>query len=318
MSEYGQSDASADAVGDMLRAELAHGDAVLATTGPIIRHLLLNDDHTLFNDQVIAHIRGMTANIARQLIFAVVEQDGAQADNFIGQRTNMLAAKLLDEAEFLSHLHALAIETLVSERLSQRIGIDPVRSPFLQELAVSSEQQISATAMRTIAAQARFVQQGHRMELAITELPQELFDLALSALIDGLAREKDAVAAASAQLREYYDPSQRRAQHFATLVGMMEANATEALEIDRAGLAFFSSTLSLLSDQPRDFTILSLGEKQSLRLAVELCSAGLEKSLVEEQLHYLHPDLALPEGFENLTADDAMALLAKLPSAEKA
>ena len=74
MSEHGQPTSSAETIKDVLRKELAHGDAINATTGPVLHHLLVNDDQTLFSDQVIARVRGMTKDIAHQLLFAVAEQ----------------------------------------------------------------------------------------------------------------------------------------------------------------------------------------------------------------------------------------------------
>jgi len=302
-------------VEDTLRAQLTHGDAIVATSGPILRHLLFNDDHTLFNDQVIAHVRGMVANIARQLLNAVAEQNG---DQFHDQRANTIAHFLFDDAAFLAHIHSLAVEALVAERLFQRAGIDPVRSPLLQFLSASSDADIAAKAIRALAAQARFMQQQRRMEQSLNELPPGLFDSALGALENYLLRDPATVSAAVANLRETYDPAQRRVQQFASLVSAMEHDATEALEIDRAGLAIFATTLSQANDQSRDTAILSFGEKQAVRLAVELRAAGLDASAVEEQMLVIHPEVALPEGFENLSIEQAAALLVPAQTEAKA
>ena len=48
-----------DSVEQVLREELTRGDAILASARPILRHLLANDDHALFSDEMIARIRGM-------------------------------------------------------------------------------------------------------------------------------------------------------------------------------------------------------------------------------------------------------------------
>jgi hypothetical protein len=56
--------------------------------------------------------------------------------------------------------------------------------------------------------------------------------------------------------------------------------------------------------------VLSFAERQYARLALSLCAAGLKQQAMAEQFLYLHPDVALPEGFETLRADRAGALLA--------
>ena len=60
----------------------------------------------------------------------------------------------------------------------------------------------------------------------------------------------------------------------------------------------------------RDLVALSTNEAQLVRLAVALRAAGLKVSAIEEQFLAIHPDGALPEGFERLGADRAAALLA--------
>ena len=51
----------ADTVETVLREELAHGDAMLGTITPILRHLLANDDHSVFGDEIVARVRAMIA-----------------------------------------------------------------------------------------------------------------------------------------------------------------------------------------------------------------------------------------------------------------
>ncbi|MFN5779555.1 MAG: hypothetical protein ACK44O_08785, partial [Novosphingobium sp.] len=66
-------------VEDVLRDELAQGDAVIGTIAPILRHLLANDDQSLFNDEVVARVRGMVDHLARQVLDAVEDAQGAGA-----------------------------------------------------------------------------------------------------------------------------------------------------------------------------------------------------------------------------------------------
>ena len=64
---------SLETVEATLRDELAQGDAVLSTATPILRHLLANEEQALFGDEVIARVRGMLADLARQMLYAQAE-----------------------------------------------------------------------------------------------------------------------------------------------------------------------------------------------------------------------------------------------------
>jgi hypothetical protein len=86
--------------------------------------------------------------------------------------------------------------------------------------------------------------------------------------------------------------------------------ATRALAIDHAGVAIFATALAMASGQERGLTVLSFADRQYVRLALALRAAGLKQQAVEEQYLYLHPDIALPDGFEAMRADRAAALLA--------
>jgi len=318
MSDHGQASPSAETIEDVLRAELAHGDAVVATTGPVLHHLLVNDDQTLFSDQTIARVRGMVTDIARQLLFAVAEEiESPMKPAFVEAHANDLAASLLGDASFLAHAHTLTIEAQIAERLSQRSGVDPVLSPLLQELAASSDADIAASAMRTLASQARFFQQQRRMSLPLSELPQRLFDLALSVLRIQLAEEHaEGLENVEARLREEYNPSARREQQIAWLINAMQHDATRAIDVDHSGVGIFASALAMASGQSRGAVILSLGEKQCARLALSLLTAGMKNSEVEEQFLFLHPEINLPEGFDALTKEQASAMLAGAQSGQ--
>jgi hypothetical protein len=66
----------------------------------------------------------------------------------------------------------------------------------------------------------------------------------------------------------------------------------------------------MASNQDRDVTILSFADHQFARLALSLRAAGLRQQAVEEQFLYLHPEVALPDGFDMVRADRAAAMLA--------
>src|SRR5690349_7789800 len=59
-----------------VRDELARGDIVLGTIGPVLGHLLANHDHSLFSDEIVSRVRGMVADLARQMLVAQAEADG--------------------------------------------------------------------------------------------------------------------------------------------------------------------------------------------------------------------------------------------------
>lgn len=311
MSEQSLSGTTAEAVEHVLRDELAHGDGILATARPILRHLLVNDGQGLFSDQVLASVRGMMNHLAMQLLHAQAQHEDTQDHAaFVGARVDVLAAALLDRADLLGHAHALTIEANLSERLSRRSGIDAVLSPLLQELVADREAETAAQAMHVLAAQARFMQQARRMELPLGELPPDLFEVALAALRDVSAEMLADSGPAEARLRALYDPTACRLAKIVRLAGTMQHRARRALEIDHAGVAIFVTALHMATGQPRDVVVLSLGENQVARFALSLRAAGLEQAAVEEQFLFLHPDITLPDGFDSLRADRAAALLA--------
>ena len=81
------------------------------------------------------------------------------------------------------------------------------------------------------------------------------------------------------------------------------------MAIDHAGVAIFSTALAIGSAQDRDLAVLSTNDRQLARLALALRAAGLKPQAVEEQFLYLHPEHSLPEGFGELRAERAAALL---------
>jgi hypothetical protein len=300
-----------EAVELLLRDELGRGDAMIATARPILRHLLANDDHAMFNDEMIARIRGMMNHVAAQLRFAQAEAAGAlDRAKYADERQDELAQALFEDTSFLAHAHALTLEAQLAERLQARSGIDAVLSPLVQELAAAREMDTAALAMAVLAAQARFMQHHRRMELPLGELPGDLFHRALLLLRAQAEGAEDAAEQAERRLREAYDEGAGRLGLLTKLVMAMGTKALRALAIDHAGLAIFSTALAMASSQERDIAVLSFADRQFARLALALRAAGLKQQAVEEQFRYLHPEIALPDGFDRLRADRAAALLA--------
>jgi hypothetical protein len=88
------------------------------------------------------------------------------------------------------------------------------------------------------------------------------------------------------------------------------SQARTALAVDHAGMALFLTALALAAGQERDLAVLSTNDRLLARLALSLRAAGLKQNEIQAQLVLLHPDVALPEGFDGLRADRASALLA--------
>jgi hypothetical protein len=300
-----------ESVESLLRDELAQGDAMLSTATPILRHLLVNDDQALFSDEVVARVRGMLTDVARQLLHA--QADAArivERHAFLAEREDALAEALANEPAFLAHVHALTIEAKLTLQLQARSNIDPVLCPLLQELVASRDDVVAGSAMAVLAAQARFIQHHRRMALPLAELPADLFHAALLVLRAHPGEHEDAATVAERTLREAFDESHGRLGLVTRLVMRMGKTAPRALNVDNAGVGIFATALAMAAGQERDLTVLSFSDRQFARLALAMRAAGLKQPVIEEQFIYLHPDIALPEGFDRLTADRAAALLA--------
>lgn len=168
--------------------------------------------------------------------------------------------------------------------------------------------------MQLLAAQARFGQAQRRMTLPLAELPGDLLHGALVAMrtLAGAAPDPDTrAAAAEASIRADYDESRSRLGLVSRLVIGMGGGAVAALSVTHAGVAIFLTALAAGSGQDRDLIALSTNEAQLARLAVALRAAGLKLSAIEEQLFAIHPDTALPEGFDRLGVERAAALLGR-------
>lgn len=295
-----------------LRDELAQGDVVLGTIGPVLGHLLANHDHSLFSDEIVSRVRAMVGDVARQMLTAQGEAAGAADPHIYADRHRAaLAEALLTDARLVSHCHALALEWQLTARLEARNAIDPVLSPLLQALVASDDAPTAATAMAALAAQARFVQRQRRMELPLGELPADHFHQALAIWADRIEpQDAEAGLAAVTRLREDHDESLGRLGLLARLVHTMGAGALAALSISHGGAAIFLTALAAATQQERELTVIATNDRQLARLALSLRAAGLKPQAIEEQFLYIHPDVALPEGFEALRADRAQAMLA--------
>lgn len=290
-----------------LEAMLAQGDAVLGTIAPILRHLLAHDDHSMFSDEIVARVRGMAADVARQLLDALDgEELRAPMDD---PATDELAQLLTGSSPFLCHVHALALEWQLTERLQVQLALDPVLSPLLQALVGSSEPATSGIAMNLLAAQARFCQAQRRMQLPLGELPGDLLHGALLALRTHAATDDTRAEAAEKAIRSDYDEGHGRLGLISRLVTGMGGGMIAALTVEHAGAAIFLSALATASGQDRDTAVLATSEGQGARLALALRAAGLKPQAVEEQFLTLNPHATLPRGIDRFGAHRAAEIL---------
>lgn len=296
----------------VLRDELAHGDVVLGTIGPILGHLIANHDHSLFSDEIVARIRGMVGSIARQLLELQAQVTGdTDPHGFAARNGDELAEMLASNVGFLTHCHSLALECQLAERLRARNSIDPVLSPLMQSLVASDDPATASLAMQALASQARFIQRQKRMQLPLGEIPADLFHDALlrwREYAGGL--DCDTIGRVETRIRRDYDESSSRLGLLSHLVEGMGGGARAALSIAHAGISLFFTALASASQQEREVVALSTNDRQLARLALALRGSGLNPREVEEQFLYIHPDVSLPEGFAQLRVDRARDMLA--------
>ncbi|MCW1403336.1 hypothetical protein OKA06_13790 [Novosphingobium sp. MW5] len=311
MTDAPNSPASGEPIESVLRTELSHGDAMIGTIIPIMRHLLASDDHSVFSEEIVARTRAMLEDVAGQLLVARGEAvDAANAHDLDAAEVQALVTALCGDAALLAHVHALAIESQLTERLHARLGLDPVLSPLLQSLIASSEPAVSSAGMSLLAAQTRFNQAQRRMKLALFELPADQLYAAIVALRQHAGPGDEGARIAEQRLCEGYDEGRSRLGLMARLILGLGGQAHSALSIEHAGVSLFLTALSIATGQDRALATLTTNEGQVARLALTLSSSGLKPGAVEQQFVALHPEISLPEGFDTLGPDRAAAILA--------
>lgn len=293
----------------ILRAKVAHGDDLARAVQPILRHMLASQAGSLFGDEVLARIRGMQSDLVRQLLAAYSDHVATDGDHEVA-----LSRVLTDDPQILGHLHALALEWQLAERLEREFSVDPVVPPLLQALISSPEADTQDLAMKLLAAQARWCQAQRRMQLSLTELPGEVLHAALLGLRSICG---DAATTAERSIASKYNEGASRLGLATRLVISMGHAVKAALDLRHGGSALFVTALSLGAGQSRDAVILSTHEGQSTRLALALRSAGLSTAALEQQLVLLHGRVSLPVGFERLGPDHSSAILNDVDDARR-
>ena len=268
-----------------LRTGLASGDRALRGVPSVLTHMLAGSGQALVSDAVVARLRGMLASIAQQLLQALASTPAPDIDPV---KTDAIVDSLSSDSALLSYCYALAIETRVTDTLEQRMSVDPILSPLIQELIASREAATAELAMSAMAAQSRFVQSQRRMDLALNELPAELFATVLKRW-QSVEKDERNLPAATAKLKAAYDEGAGRGGLLLRLVAKMRGGAVAGLEVEHAGIALFATSLASLSKQPRELAVLACHESQGARLALSLRAAGMDGDGIERQFRALRP-----------------------------
>lgn len=285
-----------------LRAALARGERMHASSAPALQHLLAATEQSLIEEAVVAQVRGMLADIARQLVAA-----RSPARPAPGTQEAVLARLMLD-AELRAHCQALALEWRLARKLESELAIDPVLSPLLKAWVADADAAIGSLAMAALAAQARFAQGQRRMELPLGELPAELFHAALAVAREALADD----GAGEAGLRASYDEASSRLALLARLAREAGSQTAKALNLEEAGVALWLSTLAARSGERRDRTACAAADPHLGRLLLTLRAAGAIPAEAERQALRVQPDAELPRGLQDIGTREAAQWLAEI------
>ncbi len=296
-----------------LAEDLAHADQALFHMGPILRHLLGNDDTSIFSDEVIARVRGIMADLARQLVQALGEAAGHRdAAGWAHEAGPGLAEMLTGNKALLDHVHMLALEWQLTDRLHGRQGIDPVLPPMLQELIASPDPDVAARGMNLLAAQARTGQGLRRMQLPLAELPHELHQMAMIAMHAYVADDpagRDAAEIAEAALRKARLAATSRLDLLAYSVSLPQSGGERPLDIEHSGAALFLTALSVRTGLTREMAIMCTTESQMARLFLAMIGAGARQEQIATAFAAFFPETIAPPVPAGLTPARAGAML---------
>ncbi|MBX9883953.1 MAG: hypothetical protein K2X68_03160 [Novosphingobium sp.] len=298
-----------------LAEDSAAARGAVAHVVPILRHLLRSDDHAIFSDEIVARVRGMFFDVARQLVIALAAAAGhAEPEGWAHEAADELAQVLAENTVFLEHFHTLALEWQWTARLERSRALDPVLPPLLQARMADADAAVSAGAMSLLAAQARFCQNQRRMQLPLGELPGDLVHIALVTLrahvgIDAAADGYALIAERS--VRAQIDETRARLAQMGRVLDAMGDQAGAALAVDQAGVALFLTALARGSGLSREAAIMTTIDGQLPRLVLALRACGLAPAAAAAAALAFHPDANLPQGYADLSPADAAALLAE-------
>ncbi len=304
--------AAASMIETVLRDELSRATRALDAVVPVLGHFLASSGSSLVSDAIVARVRGMLNDLARQL-FAATDggESGSRAD-FENDASGIdsLSDHFALDIHVLSHLHATAVEAQLTERFSQKSGVDPVLGTLFQELVASDNEETAEIAMAALASQSRFIQSQRRMQYPVTELPPEILErvLRIWARITPVEQD-DSVTAVLREVRSEYDEAATRIGRLSRLIAAMRGGAIAALDLHHSGVALFTSALAALSEQKREDAVLSCHESQAIRLALGLRAAGLDERAIGQQLALFQSTERLLHGIGEFPVGRARAML---------
>lgn len=313
MATSASSGAAAAAIPSPLAEGIAAARGAVANVVPILRHLLRSDDNSIFSDEIIARVRGMFVDIARQLVIALAAAAGhSEPEGWAHQAADELAQVLVENPAFLEHFHALALEWQWTVKLERSRALDPVLPPLVQARMADPDPLASAGAMNLLAAQARFCQSQRRMQLPLGELPRDLLHMALVTLRAHVGMDADAdsfALIAERSVRAEIEESRSRLAQMGRVLDTMGGNALAALDIDKAGVALFLTALARGSGLSREAAIMATVDSQLPRFLLALRACGLSPAAVAAAALAFHPDAVLPQGYAELSPGEAATLL---------
>lgn len=297
-----------------LAEELAVADRALAAACGLLPHLVPIARTALLADDILACIRGLINDLARQLADAVEETEAHPAKTAATQalRVEAIASVLAGQGAFLAHFHALALEWRLLEDLRDRHGLDPVLTPLLRELATDDDAGLVALASDLIAAQSRHEDAMRRMAMPLGELPADLHHLAMNALLaaaDGDAGAETLARRAEQRLRARHDEALGRDGLLNAILARLGTGAAKALDLRRAGGALFLTALACAAGQSRESVTMLLAEGQGLRCALMLRACGLDVLTSATILAMIHPRLAPMPELAGLSSAEASKLV---------
>lgn len=315
MATPASSGAPASARPSPLAEDSAAARGAVAHVVPILRHLLRSDDNSIFSDEIVARVRGMFVDVARQLVIALAVAAGhAEPEGWAHEAADELAQVLMENPAFLEHFHTLALEWQWTARLERSSALDPVLPPLLQARMADPDAAISAGAMSLLAAQARFCQNQRRMQLPLGELPGDLLHIALVTLRAhvGMDASADGYALiAERSVRAHIDETRARLAQMSRVLDAMGGKAGAALDIEQSGVALFLTALARGSGLSREAAIMTTIDGQLPRLVLALRACGLAPAAVASAALAFYPEANLPQGYGDLSPGDAATLLAE-------
>lgn len=249
----------------------------LAATHAILGQAVLAGASSLFTDEVVARVAAMLRHHATRLL-QLARGEGSQA------AVEALMAELVAQPGVVGHVHALALEFVMGERLKARVALDPVAPPLIARL-LAGEVAPTGHGWRVLAAQARFVEASRRMEVPPAEIGVELLP----------ERNKAAGAATSPAFRLTAAPAGRdnRQALLREAVRGWDGDRRELLDLARAGIGLFAAALANAVGVERDHVLLAAAGGEERLVAGLLEAAGLALPAVQRQLLCLRLHAAL-------------------------